>query len=59
MAKATLFFLQHGEMLLDFAVEREAPRLRFRENQFALSDDIELPTLAGRDVHILAELRFQ
>src|SRR5216684_259007 len=50
-----LLVLQFGEVILDFIIEWEAASRRFRENNFPVDDDIELPGLSRLDLSVLAE----
>jgi hypothetical protein len=47
------------EALFNFAVEREAPSVRFREDQASVNQNIELPCFAGLDLRNFAEAIFQ
>jgi hypothetical protein len=48
-------FLERGETLLDFVVNRETSCAGLRENQPAIDDNVKLPRLTGFDFGLFAE----
>jgi hypothetical protein len=45
-----------AEDFLDFVIERESARLRFRKNQSTVSDHVKLSGFSRRDLRLFAEL---
>jgi hypothetical protein len=54
-----LAVFQSAENFLDFVVDWKSPSLRFRENQAAIRQHVELARLTGFDLDVFGKLFFE